>query len=95
IQHMTGIPHNPTGQGIVERVHQVIKANIAKQEAGMNTVERDPHKILSKVLFVMNLLSLTGNREAPPVSIHYDHHRALPESEIQVFYKDISTGQWF
>ncbi|KFQ68337.1 hypothetical protein N335_01239, partial [Phaethon lepturus] len=31
IKHVTGIPHSPTGQSLVERTHQVIKDYLAKQ----------------------------------------------------------------
>ena len=33
IAHHTGIPHNPQGQGIIERTHQTLKAQLLKQKA--------------------------------------------------------------
>jgi transposase InsO family protein len=33
IVHHLGIPHNPQGQGIIERTHQTLKAQLLKQKA--------------------------------------------------------------
>ncbi|KAG3277137.1 hypothetical protein H1C71_003682, partial [Ictidomys tridecemlineatus] len=35
ITHITGIPYNPQGQGIVERAHQTIKMYLLKQKDGI------------------------------------------------------------
>ena len=38
IQHKTGIPYNPTGQAIVERVHQIFKTLLNKQKRGSQEI---------------------------------------------------------
>ena len=35
IQHVTGIPHSPTGQAIVESVHGTVKAMLNKKKGGI------------------------------------------------------------
>lgn len=35
IQHVTGIPHSPQGQAIVERAHCTLKGTLEKQKGGM------------------------------------------------------------
>ncbi len=35
IEHVTGIPHNPTGQAIIERAHGTLKNTLLKQEGGI------------------------------------------------------------
>ncbi|NXF84437.1 IGEB protein, partial [Sclerurus mexicanus] len=67
VKHVTGIPHNPTGQALVERAHQIIKSCLEKQkEADV----AEPQLRLSKVLFTLNFLSLTAERQVPPVALH-------------------------
>lgn len=34
IRHITGIPYNPQGQGIVERTHQTLKNMLFKLQSG-------------------------------------------------------------
>ncbi|KAJ7415500.1 hypothetical protein WISP_78065 [Willisornis vidua] len=55
IQHTTGIPHNPTGQAIVERAHQTLKNMLKKQEK--STTSLTPQEKLAKVLYVLNFLN--------------------------------------
>ncbi|NWX09350.1 POK25 protein, partial [Caloenas nicobarica] len=93
IKHVTGIPHSPTGQAIIERTHQMIKGYLTKQKGE----ELDCQSQLSKVLFTLNYLCLTGDHEEPPVIIH--HHQiklgrtnTLPE--LLVRYRDPVTGIW-
>ena len=52
IRHKTGIPHNPTGQAIVERAHATLKALILKQRRG-NSLDT-PHNQLAMALYTLN-----------------------------------------
>ena len=38
IRHKTGIPYNPTGQAIIERVHQTFKTLLNKQKRGSQEI---------------------------------------------------------
>ncbi|NXC37908.1 IGEB protein, partial [Penelope pileata] len=67
VKHITGIPHSPTGQGIIERAHQTLKGYLAKQKGE----QTDAHQRVHKALFTLNYLCLTGDREEPPVVIHH------------------------
>ena len=55
IVHSTGIPYNPQGQAIVERVHQTLKNQIAKLRQGEF---KSPHHVLHQALFVINHLNV-------------------------------------
>ncbi|NXG85260.1 IGEB protein, partial [Stercorarius parasiticus] len=67
IDHITGVPHLPTGQGLVERAHQVLKDYLSKQKG----VETEAQQRLHRVLFTLNFLCLMGDREEPPVVTHH------------------------
>ena len=34
VTHLTGLPYNPQGQGIVERAHRTLKSYLIKQKEG-------------------------------------------------------------
>ncbi|XP_072715643.1 KRAB-A domain-containing protein 2 [Ciconia boyciana] len=93
VDHVTGIPHSPTGQGLVERTHQVLKDYLDKQRG----IEVDPQQRLHRVLFTLNFLCLMGDREEPPVVIHHQHLKfnsvtTLPQ--VKVKYRDPASGMW-
>ena len=67
IRHITGIPHSPTGQAIVERAHQTLKVLLQKQNGGEVLAAAEP---FAKAVYVLKYLRLTGDREEPPVIIH-------------------------
>ncbi|NXY69360.1 IGEB protein, partial [Glareola pratincola] len=69
VDHVTGIPHSPTGQGLAECTHQVLKDYLGKQKR----VETDVQQRLHRVLFTFNFLCLMGDREGPPVVIHHQN----------------------
>ncbi|NXX40725.1 IGEB protein, partial [Tricholaema leucomelas] len=92
VKHVTGIPNSPTGQAIIERAHQTLKDYLAKH-AGIT----DPQERLSKVLFVLNFLCLTGDHREPPVVLH---HATLKNRAIMsipgllVKYHNLKMGNW-
>lgn len=68
IQHVTGIPHSPTGQAIIERAHHTIKNYLAKQKQG--ELGESPINRAAKVQYVMNFLRLAGMDVVPPIVKH-------------------------
>lgn len=59
ITHLTGLPYNPQGQGIVERAHRTIKTYLAKQRGGMKDfLLPSPRVAISMALFTLNFLNL-------------------------------------
>ncbi|NXL37728.1 POK7 protein, partial [Glaucidium brasilianum] len=92
IKHITGIPHSPQGQGIVERAHQMIKGMLEKQKGE----ESDPQMRLNKTLFTLNYLCITGERSEPAVAVHnsclkLNRHTAIPKMKVK--YRDLESGE--
>ena len=54
VTHITGLPYNPQGQGIVERAHHTLKTYIIKQKEGLENVPLTPKTIVSVTLFTLN-----------------------------------------
>ncbi|NXY38616.1 POK18 protein, partial [Pomatorhinus ruficollis] len=93
VKHITGIPHSPTGQAVIERTHQVLKSYLQKQKGD----EKYPHQRLNKVLFTINFLCLTEGREEPPVVTHHwtvksGRPQSLPD--LFITYQNPKTGIW-
>ncbi|NXW76798.1 POK19 protein, partial [Hirundo rustica] len=76
VKQITGIPHSPTGQAVIECTHQVLKSYLLKQKGE----EKDPHQRLNKVLFTMNFLCLIEGREELPVIHHCTVKSGWPRS---------------
>ena len=59
IQHRTGIPYNPQGQGIVESAHAILKLTLQKIKKGKSGADlhRTPHIWLRHALYVLNFLT--------------------------------------
>ena len=68
VQHVTGIPHSPTGQAIIERTHQTLKHYLQKQKEG--EYGETPVNTLMKVQYMMNFLRLAGEDVIPPIVKH-------------------------
>jgi transposase InsO family protein len=70
IKHISGIPYNLQGQGIIERAHQELKGLLQKQRR-----EQTPTVQVSKALFTLNFLTFTTlqGEEGPtsPVVCHW------------------------
>nr|prf Ig E binding factor [Muridae] len=63
VTHLTGLPYNPQGQGIVERAHRTLKAYLIKQKRGTfeETVPRAPRVSVSLALFTLNFLNIDAH----------------------------------
>ena len=46
------------------------------------------------VLFTLNLLSLAGDLEQPPVVIHNSYIKMQATSEVSLMYKTLKTWLW-
>ena len=66
IAHHMGIPHNPQGQGIIERTHQTLKAQLLKQKA----TTYPPNVQLMMALTTLNIFNIYKNSKHPPISLH-------------------------
>ncbi|NWI51465.1 IGEB protein, partial [Calyptomena viridis] len=94
VHHVTGIPHSPTGQAVVERAHQTLKSLILKQKGGEPSMLAER---LSKALYVLNYLRLAGNYKNPPMVIHSAALRSGTsdqQQKILVQLKNLQTGEW-
>lgn len=89
IKHITGIPHSPTGQAIVERANGTIKQYVEKFKDITDVRER-----VNKTLFVLNDLCVFGDTEEPPIACHYSKSENNNKSSMRVLYRDMKTGQW-
>lgn len=89
VTRITGIPHSPTGQAIVERTNQTLKRYLRKFYDIKDIQER-----VSKTLFVMNYLCIFGDSEAPPVKCHSGASDNMKKQAMKVYYRDLSTGKW-
>ena len=50
VSHVTGIPHSPTGQAIIEHVHHALKSMLHKQKRG----NMPPQEQLDNAMFTLN-----------------------------------------
>lgn len=71
VKHVTGIPHSPTGQSIVERTHSTIKRVLHQQRGGTET--STPVERLCKALFTINFLNRSFIEPTPPVIRHFSN----------------------
>lgn len=55
ISHITGIPYNPQGQGIIERAHRNLKTVLLKQKGGV-AEGCTPKQRISLALYTINFL---------------------------------------
>ncbi|OWK64025.1 Endogenous retrovirus group K member 8 Pol protein [Lonchura striata] len=92
IAHTTGIPHNPTGQAIIERTHKNIKQLLEQQQdlaLAMTPVEK-----VCKALYVLNFLNCSEKEPNPPVLRHfYNNTRAQLKERPPVLVRDPESKQ--
>lgn len=91
VTHLTGLPYNPQGQGIVERAHRTIKTFLIKQKGSFkDLLPVGPRPSVSLMLFTINFLNLddTGQSAA-------DRHCKNPQPPRElVKWKDVLTNTW-
>nr|UVF62130.1 MAG: pol protein [Bat faecal associated retrovirus 1] len=92
ISHVTGIPYNPQGQGIVERAHRTLKTQFEKIRKGdTGSISLTPAIIVSRALFTLNFLNLDEQHQSAA-----DRHwgPSPPSPRPRVRWKDPLTGEW-
>uniref|UniRef100_A0A8C3XFV0 RNA-directed DNA polymerase n=1 Tax=Cyanoderma ruficeps TaxID=181631 RepID=A0A8C3XFV0_9PASS len=95
VSHQFGIPHSPTGQGIVERAHGTLKRVLQKQKRGMRG--ETLHSQLEKALYAINHLTVPQNSNNP---VFLNHHLSLQASDethqprAKVRVRKLVTTQW-
>ena len=72
VTHLTGLPYNPQGQGIVERAHRTLKSYLIKQKGGIKAMT--PKMTLSLIIFTLNFLKLDNAGRSPA-----ERHRQWPQ----------------
>lgn len=90
IQHVTGIPYNPQGQGIIERAHLTIKTYLKKIQGGI-WYPKSPQNLLNHVSFILNFLTLDASG-LTAADRHW--HPTTNTNYAKVHWKDVLTGQW-
>ncbi|BBG56792.1 pol protein [Simian retrovirus 5] len=92
IKHITGIPYNPQGQGIVERAHLSLKTTIEKIKKGeWYPTKGTPRNILNHALFILNFLNLDDqNKSAADRFWHRDPKKQF----AMVKWKDPLDNTW-
>lgn len=91
ITHITGIPYNPQGQGIIERANRSLKLTIEKIKRG-ELYRTTPHNLINHALFILNVLTVDkfgcsagGRLVAEP---------RLASQSPEVLWKDPLTSTW-
>ena len=88
IKHVTGIPHNPTGQAAVKRSNPTKKDMLNKQK-GMQSI---PRNRLHNALLTLNFL----NANEKGTTAAERHWIIVKCSELHqlVYFKNVLTSQW-
>ena len=89
VTHLTGLPYNPQGQGIVERAHRTLKSYLIKQKGGIKAMT--PKMALSLIIFTLNFLKLDNAGRSPA-----ERHRQWPQSlNEMVKWKNVLDNKWY
>ena len=91
VAHITGLPYNPQGQGIVERAHRTLKSYLIKQKGGiMKELPPTPRVAIAMALFTTNFLNLDNNGQNAATRHCSDPQR--PKDLVK--WKDVLTNEW-
>lgn len=63
MSHLTGIPHSPTGQAIVELAHGTLKCILEEQKGTMSG--ETPQSRVAKALYTPNHFMIVQNSQNP------------------------------
>lgn len=92
IKHITGIPYNPQGQGIIERAHQTLKNTINKlKSTDIYPTKGSPRNLLSHALFTLNFLQLDKEGKSAADRLW---HQETKKQYAKVMWKDPMTARW-
>ncbi|KAL6085997.1 hypothetical protein STEG23_004870 [Scotinomys teguina] len=89
VKHITGLPYNPQGQGIVERANGSLKELLQKQKGGI-AEGYPPKNRLSLAIYTLNFLNL-NDKGASAAS---RHSNSTPSLYSDVKWKDVLNNQW-
>jgi transposase InsO family protein len=91
VTHLTGLPYNPQGQGIVERAHHTLKSYLIKQKGGVEeALPSVPRVAVSMALFTLNFLNLDAQGHTAA-----ERHCSEPDRPKEMAkWKDVLTGKW-
>lgn len=92
IKHVTGIPYNPQGQGVVERAHQTLKNalnRLARSPLGFSM--QQPRNLLSHALFQLNFLQLDSQGRSAADRLW---HPQTSQQHATVMWRDPLTSVW-
>ena len=90
VHHVTGLPYNPQGQGIIERAHSTIKMYLQKQKGGIcPAINMGQKATLSLTIFTLNFLKLDSNGQSAA-----DRHVTHTSPKELVKWKDVLDNQW-
>ncbi|KAK4810583.1 hypothetical protein QYF61_007320 [Mycteria americana] len=99
VVHVTGIPHSPQGQAIVERSHQTLKHMLEKQKGGM--VGESPQVRLWKTVYTLNYLDIreAAVEQRPPIVRHFLSFGStdridVSSKDVKVWVRSLQSGQW-
>lgn len=91
VTHITGLPYNPQGQGIIERAHRTLKSYLLKQKGGaIMELPPGPRVAIAMSLFTLNFLNLDDSGMSAA-----ERHCTEPKRPKEwVKWKDVLTNQW-
>ena len=91
VTHITGLPYNPQGQGIVERAHRTLKSYLLKQKGGiLKELPPTPRVAIAMDLFTINFLNLDDNGQNAATRHSSDPQRP----KDLVIWKDVFSNEW-
>lgn len=92
ITHITGIPYNPQGQGIVERANLSLKITIDKIKKGeWYPIKGSPRNLISHALLILNFLNLDANGSSAATRFWQTETK---KQFTSVMWKDPLNNSW-